>query len=248
MMKRLFTHSVLLLALLGTSASLRAADLVIGVEDLPYMPYYSTDGGEYFGFARELFDRFAAERGHRIQYRPLPVERLYRSLMDGSIDIKFPDNPEWRHDLKLQQQWHYSEAVVPFLDGVMVPNALLTKPADRPLRIGTVRGFTPWPLLPRVEQGSIRMFENNSIAGLLRQSLGGRLDGVYLNVAVADFHLRNFLRADAQLVLDTRLPHDRSAYHASSLHKSEVIKQLNHWLRANRAQLRTLQQKWNIHP
>jgi polar amino acid transport system substrate-binding protein len=245
-MKRVL-RKVLLAFLLSTPvAATHSAEIVMGVEDLPYMPYYSVDMGEYNGYARELFDAFAADRGHSISYRPLPVERLYRALLDGEIDLKFPDNPEWRNDLKEVRKVHYSGAVAPFLDGVLVTPHQKTRPADGPLRIGTIRGFTPWPLLGRIEEGSIKMFENNSISGLLRQVLVGRLDGVFINESVAEFHLKSELHQEGALVLDDRLPNSPSAYYVSSIQNPVIIQELNDWLTENGEKVKALQQKWGI--
>ncbi len=231
--------------LLASAAS--AANLTMGVENLSYLPYYSMQDNTYQGFARELFDAFANERGHHIEYRPLPVERLYRSLLDGSIDLKFPDNPTWRRELKTEHAMHYSDTVAPFVDGVMVvagrASALPTPP-----RIGTIRGFTPWPLLDDIAQGRVTLTENNSISGLLRQTIAGRLDGAYINVAVAHFHLKNSLHQDAALTLDERLPNTRSAYFVSTIRQSMIIEVLNKWLQENAPRIRALQQQWGIDP
>jgi len=239
---------ILLLSLLGYSTMTVAADLVIGVEKLAYMPYYSVEKGEYHGFARELFDRFAKEKGHNITYRPLPVERLYRYLLDGHIDFKFPDNPEWRNDLKNGVDLHYSDGVVPFQDGVLVTPEKIAQPVEASHKIGTIRGFAPWPLMGQIDQGAIQLVEQNSISGLLRQTLEGRLDGVYINSAVANFHLKNILHRESALVLDKRIPHASSAYHITSINKPEIIRELNSWMLTRKGYILELQQKWGIAP
>ncbi len=249
-MKRTTVDLLLPVLLLVSSCGAKATELVMGVEDLPYLPYYSVEQGEsgraYGGYARELFDAFAAARGHSIRYRPLPVERLYRELLDGRIDFKFPDNPEWRHELKKTRSLGYSRAIAPFTDGVMVPPEHRTKEKDGPLKIGTVRGFTPWPLMPDIDRGTIQLSENNSISGLLRQCIEGRLDGVYLNVEVARFQLKNLLRRSAALVLDDSLPHSRSAYYVSTIRRPGILAELDVWLREHREQVGELRRKWGI--
>lgn len=237
--------TVILLWCLTWGATAQADDLVVGVEDLPYLPFYSVDRGQYQGYARELLDAFATAHSHRINYRPLPVERLYRELFDGVIDFKFPDNPDWRHELKQSRTLHYSRAIAPFLDGVMVlPEKRKTQ--SQPLKIGTIRGFTPWPLLELIEQGEIVVSENNSIPGLLRQCLAGRLDGVFINADVARFHLTNVLRRNDALTLDESLPHARSAYSVSTINRPDIIEELDGWLAENQVLVTALRTKWGI--
>lgn len=236
------------ISFLGYGSIARAIDLVVGVENLAYMPYYAVEKGKYRGFARELFDKFAADQGHKVIYRPLPVERLYRYLLDGRIDFKFPDNPEWRNELKSGVSMHYSDGVVPFQDGVFVRPERLDQPAAEIKTIGTIRGFAPWPLMSQVKDGSIRVVEQNRIAGLLRQTIESRLDGVYINAAVARYHLKNNLHQESALVLDERIPNAKSAYHITSLSKPEIILELNQWMLAHKVEMTTLLHKWGIEP
>jgi len=234
------------LAAPAPAAEQAAEELVMGVEDLAYLPYYAVDAGEYQGFARELFDAFAADTGRRIRYRPLPVERLYRELLDGGIDLKFPDNPDWRADLKSGENFRYSAPVAPFVDGIMVPPQRLEEDAETIRRIGTIRGFTPWTLLPDIERGRYVISQNNSISGLLRQVLARRLDGAYVNEAVAQYQLRHLSRAENALVLDRRLPHAHASYFVSSTRHPAVVRELDGWLAANAEKIAALRRTWGI--
>ncbi|MCB1875262.1 MAG: transporter substrate-binding domain-containing protein [Chromatiales bacterium] len=224
----------------------RAGTLVVGVEQLDYLPYYTLENGEYVGYSRQLFDAFAEDSGHRIEYRPLPVERLYRALLEGTIDFKFPDNPSWRKELREERTLTYSLDIAPFLDGVMVRSQFHGRQQDVPLRIGTIRGFSPWPLLLPTRKGNIDISENNSLLGLLRQVLAGRLNGAYVNVAVATNLLARIADVSAALVFDESLPHNRGHYHVSTLNHPQLIGELNEWLVNNRDRVGELQERWGI--
>ena len=70
-----------LLVFVLTSPTPTVADtLVIGVEKIDYTPYYNTVQGEYQGFARDVFDGFAEQYQHQVEYRPMPIKRLYENL------------------------------------------------------------------------------------------------------------------------------------------------------------------------
>ncbi len=236
--------ALILTFFLATSAA--AEELVLGVEDLPYLPYYTVERGEYLGYSRELFDRFAAASGWRIRYRPLPVERLYRALLQGDIDAKFPDHPTWRGDLKAGRDFAYSRPIAPYVDGVMVPAARAGEGLEAFRRIGTVRGFSPWGLLPLIREGRLTITENNSLQGLLAQTLAGRVDGAYLNQAVARYQLRTSGQPEDSLALAGALPSTAAAYQVSSLHHAEALQALDAWLQASDAQVRELRRKWGI--
>ena len=72
-----------------------ADEILMGVEDIEYFPFYAKREGKYVGFAREVFDKFGKQYGHTITYKALPVKRLYGEFINGRVDLKFPDNPYW---------------------------------------------------------------------------------------------------------------------------------------------------------
>lgn len=116
-MKYMFVAALLMFA----THSFAESTYVVGVEDARFMPYYSVDEqGEYQGFARELLDAFAEDSGIRLLYRPLPVDALLGVMLEGSVDLKYPDHPAWAVSDKSGHSLHYSQAVVPYVDGVMV--------------------------------------------------------------------------------------------------------------------------------
>lgn len=231
---------------LAMAQGVRAEEFVVGVEDLAYLPYSAIVDGEYRGYFRDLLDAYAADRGHSVRYRPLPVERLYRELLAGGIDFKLPDNPQWRRDLKADKALTYSDAAAPYIDGVMVPPARLGRAQDQVKLIGTIRGFTPWALLPKIERGEIDLLENNSIGGLLRQVLSQRIDGAYVNADVARYQLEQVLRKPGALVLDTRFPLSASTYRLSTLKHPAVVTDFDAWLADNRQRVAAMQRLWGI--
>ena len=117
-MQRLWTGALLLWSLAATAP---AKDLTIGVEAVDYLPYYTGKGDQYTGFARELFDLFAKETGHRLTFRVLPVNRLFDEFLakNSKLDFKFPDHSNWQQKLKQGHSVVYSDPVVPYVDGVL---------------------------------------------------------------------------------------------------------------------------------
>lgn len=120
------------------------------------------EGKEYQGFAREFFDMFGRKKGFTFTYQPLPVKRLYKSLLTNTIDFKFPDSPFWQKEIKEGKNIIYSKPVVGFIDGVMVLPANKGKGADKLNKLGTILGFTAWDYMDRIKAGTIKISENNS--------------------------------------------------------------------------------------
>jgi ABC-type amino acid transport substrate-binding protein len=220
--------------------------LVIGVENQYYLPVYAYENGAYRGFARELFDAWASDRGYRVEYRALPVPRLYASLYGGQVDFKFPDNPNWKRDERTGKAINYSEPVAAFVDGTSVRPGNRAVSADSIKTLGTMGGFTPWAWLDRIKAGKTALSENFNLQALLRQALAGRIDGVYASVAVVNYQLDRVLRQPGALVFNANLPYSRDHYYLSSIKHPELVRDFNDWMRKNRARVNALKQKHGV--
>lgn len=224
-------------------------NLVVGVEELDYFPLYAVQNGEYVGAVRDILDAFARAKGYTLSYRPLPIKRLYAELLSGGIDLKFPDNPIWASDAKQGQRVTYSAPVIGYVDGVMVRPEHLGRGMGGLHVLGTVSGFTPPPeWQDAIRDGRVQAKENPRMDLLLKQVALERLDGAYVSVAVANYHL-DAVRGvpgdrvfDAKLVFDATLPHSRDFYRLSTVDHPQVIAEFDAWMAANAALVKTIKE------
>ncbi len=223
----------------------RADHFVVGVEDVDYAPLMSIDAdGQFRGFARDLLDLFARERGHRLEYRPLPTRRLTTEHLAGRVDAVFPDSPNWQAAAKRGRHLGYSEPTVPFQDVVMVPPGQ----RDRPLHtLGIVRGFTPKRFLPQIQSGGLQVSEAGDPSRLIRMALAGRVDGVHVALPVARYQLDQLGRPGA-LVPSTALAPAAYEYHyrLSSVGQPELVADFNRFLREESAAVAALQHRYGL--
>lgn len=239
---------LLALGLALASPSFAATRYVIGVEDISYLPYYTTDGKEYSGFARDLLDGFAKEAGIEFEYNPLPINNLFGKFLapNSKLDFKFPDNETWAQDLKKGSKLIYSNAVVEYTDGVMVTPARHGKGKDHIKKLATFRGFTAWDFLGDIKSRKIEIKENDSMTGLLQQTIKGFVDGAYVNISVARYILRHNLKKESELLFDEGLPHTRSSYKLSTIKHPDIVKKFNEYVEKNKTNTLLLKQKWGI--
>ena len=88
----------------------------------------------------------------------------------------------------------------------------------------------PWPYLPDIRAGHIRLIQANQIDSLLRMAGSDRVDGVYLNPRVVAHQLRQMRMAADSLVFDPELPHVEDHYYLSSIHHPQLIEAFNRFL------------------
>ncbi|MBA4368125.1 MAG: hypothetical protein C0403_10870 [Desulfobacterium sp.] len=231
-MKTAVTVFSLLFILLSPNLSAAQDNhFIIGVEELDYLPFYSGEGKTYSGYARELLDAFAKERGYSFDYRPLPVKRLLDTFLKNKVDFKFPDNSNWQTDLKKGFQIIYSEPAIVCIDGVLVLPNNKGRGIEHLKKLGTVLGFTAWDYLDHIKQGTIAISENSSFQGLLKQVIIGRIDGAYINPEVARYQLERIMNQPRALVFDPVLPHTQSAYLLSTIKHPNIILEFNRFLK-----------------
>lgn len=222
--------------------------LVMGVECVNYFPLFTVKNGKYMGFSREFFDSFGRHAGYRFTYRPLRVSRLYRSLLKGEIDFKFPDSPNWKEEVKKGKVFHYSQGIMKYTDGVIVLPVNKGKGLKSIETLGTVLGFNPWVFQGSFDSGAVRLVEEPGFLGLIKKVIKKRVSGAYVNITVANHILENVLHQPKHLVFDPSLPHSKSEYTLSTMRKPDVIKALNAYLESHSMEIQRLKQKYRVEP
>jgi ABC-type amino acid transport substrate-binding protein len=226
---------VVALLLGGMPLPAEARDLTVGVEAIDYTPVYFSRNGEFGGAAREILDSFAAAQGHRLTYRPLPVKRLLAELLRHDIDLKFPDSPDWQPTMRRGQTLYYSKPVIAYIDGTVVRREASGIEESEIHSIGTVAGFTAFAWGRQIRSGAVTLHENPGFEPLLRQVQAGRIDGAYVNVAVALTAAQGLFGLDGTLVYAPQLPHIADTYRLSSASAPEIIAEFDRWLIDNAA-------------
>lgn len=231
----------------GVSGVAMAQTYVVGVENLPFAPHYSTDAqGNYQGFAREALDLFASSVGITLQYRPLPVDALLPALLSGQVDFKYPDNPNWAPGQKAGTTLRYSQPVAEYVDGVLVAPERLGKGLAALKRLALVEGWTPRGYEQPVQSGQITLAPSADLKQMIHAALKKQADGAYFNVVVATFYLDNIRAKPGALVFDPSLPHTRSAFHLSTLKQGELVERFDRFLVDHAEEVAALKAKYGV--
>lgn len=163
----------------------------------------------------------------------MPVRRLFHEFVNGRGDLKYPDDPTWALSVKKDAPIVYSDPVVEYVNGVMVTPDNRGHPVDDIKTLGLVAGWTAYPFLGRVEAGEVKIAENNSYDGLLKQAIAGRIDGAYSNVASSQYYLEHIVGQPDALVFDENLPHVRSGRTLASISHPALIAKFNAFLKSH---------------
>ncbi|WP_163832074.1 type 2 periplasmic-binding domain-containing protein [Spartinivicinus ruber] len=244
---KFFYKSFSLLLLNGISHATDVNHLIIGVEKLSYLPHYSFEEGDLIGYTREVLDAFAKTNNYTVEYRLLSVSQLYAALLKNqSIDFKYPDNPQWNTAGKKDTKIYYSDSVSSYIDGIIVMPAAKSKELSFLKNLGTIKNFTPWGYHDLIKSGKVHLHESESIIELLSQVMFGELDGAYVNIAVAKYHLNYTIHSPKALVFNNKLPYIKSAYCLSTIKHPKIIETFNQFLASETRLIETLRNKYNM--
>nr|WP_242469671.1 transporter substrate-binding domain-containing protein [Rhabdochromatium marinum] len=218
----------------------------VGVERIDYLPVQAFDAEGARGILPELLDAFAAEQGIRFDYRPLPVSRLLSSFLQGQLDFKLPDHPDWQRARRQGIEIHYSQPLLAFTDGTLVrPERVDAGPAAIKT-LATVIGFTPWAWQAALDQRQVNLRESLDLDAMLRQTIAGHVDAAYANIQVAVYQLQHRLEQPEALVFDPQLPHTYNHYHLSTLKQAPLLHAFDDWLARSSAQVRAIKARWGV--
>lgn len=241
---------MLTITLMGMGFPALAETVKLGTEDILYFPIYGRENNlsdEFSGFAREFFDEFSTQMGVNIVYVPLPIKRIYKSLMvDQSIDLKFPDNPSWRSTYREEIPLIYSDPFIQFTDGVMIKSANIDSSSFKLEILGSIRGFTPVPYLKQIASGGLQLIEFSNTSELLLAVANDKIDGAYLNIDVAAHQMKLLFRNQSPLTFAKKLPFNKDYYYLSTVNEKEVILKFNAFMKKNVELKKSLLKKFNI--
>ncbi len=222
--------------------------LVVGVEEQPFQPHFFVDAqGQYQGYARELLDAFAQSAGFDLIYKPMPVERLLPALIDGTIDLKYPDNADWGVAAKKAHTLAYSQPLVEYVDGVLVDPRRLGAGLPTLARLAVADGWSlPADYASRIDAKQMQRVPVDDLRRMISKALLRDVDGAYFNVVVATYYLDNIRVRPGALVFDPSLPYKRGTYSLSSIRHADVVLAMDRFLQQHRDQVDALKTRYGV--
>ena len=237
------------ISLLCSCHTLSATTFIIGTENIEYYPHYgisSPSSIEFEGFARAFFDDFSAKNDISISYSPQPITRLYFSLLiDESIDLKYPDSPDWnvRKKAKINKRIYYSQPISSYIDGVFVRKGNNTK-LKNISHLGIVSGFTPEPFMDAIVSKKIKLLEFTKSDSLFKALQRKLVDAIYINVDVAKYQMVKNGITDIEF--NENLPYTKGYYYISSINHPNIIKLIDNYIKENQTYISTLKHKLKL--
>ena len=220
-------------------------NLIIGVEDISYYPYFDYNDNND-SLSKTILDKFAADQGYTLTYLPLPIKQFAKWLYINDIDFKYPDNRRWHTERdKKHAAQYYSNDMFYLTAGTVVLLANKQKPKDFFKNLGMISGFDPTLWKIDIANKRVSLLDDTSPKVLLKYLVNGIVDGVDLDIAVAEHYLTT-LALDNQLTYSDALPQEVFAHQLSTIKHPEIITLFNQWLAQNGSFIQAAKVKFNV--
>lgn len=238
---------IILFLIVSTDFVMAKQTYSMGVENfVNFLPYSDYQNKKFSGLGKDILDLYAGQKGYKFDYKPLPLKRRDRMFVKKKLDFIFPDNPKWIADLKKGIKVKYSP-MLEYTDGVVVRKNNLGKGVKALKKMGMPNGFTAWLYIDKVNSGEIKV-EESSYNGLHLKLLKGRLDGVYVNVRIAQFYWEKIKGHEKNPIqFDPSLPHVSGFWYLSSIKYPEIIDDFGSFMEKNKTQIEKLKKKYNFY-
>lgn len=217
----------------------------VGVQEFYYPPHYYMEAGRYSGFGRDVLDLFARHRGYRFIYHPQPYIRNVVELLGGKSDFQYPDNINWLVEMKSTHEIFYSDGVVGYMDGINRHKEDLGKPLSDLKRLAMPIGWTAKDYEPLVEAHQLSINEVASVEAVIGMLLKRRVDGVYLNADVVNYHFASIGR-EGDVSIDPSLPYSFGHFSLSTKKHPKIILEFNQFLIDQAQAVAELKQKYRF--
>jgi len=225
--------------------NLQAQEFIIGVEDIPYYPLFEFQSNRNT-HTKELLDTFAASKGYKFTYLPLPIKRFERWLLEEKIDFKYPDNSRWYADESITKNLTFSQSSVWLIAGTSVLKSSLKKSKFEIKSVGTLLGFYPTTWIDEIKSGQITLYEDASTKILVQKLVAGYIDSIDIEPSVINYYLKELGKATDEIVIDKRQRYDIYGFHFSTIKHPKIIKEFNDFLSNNKVLLEQLNKKYKI--
>lgn len=185
MKKHLFVAICLLAAWFGCA---RADTFKVGFYNYPPMMIEAGQTGIY----QDILDELSKITGHHFQIKYFPYARLSKEFEFGDIDLEPGVFPGWVIRQKIPGLFSMPfgkvvDALV-FAPGKQFP---VNTPRDLSGKtLGLVRGYAYPDLREMFENGTVHRDDSVSEGQLMAMLLGGRIDQILINKAVAQYTIR----------------------------------------------------------
>jgi len=218
--------------------------LVIGIEQIDYYPHYDFSAGQQRGYFYDLMQLFGKKHGYRLRFAALPVKRLYQEA-NSTIDLVYPDHPNWQRYLVADYSKTFSDPVVYTLGSTMVLAANRHMQLETFRSLAVIHGFTPYRWMELQSRYKFRTIDVADSASALGLVLKGRVHGASIELNVANEYLRRQGQSGA-LVAAEHLPFTELPFLVSSVNKPELIIEFNRFLQQHPREIRQLKQKYQL--
>lgn len=222
-----------------------AGTYVVGLQNFDYYPHYNFTTDYDKGFFWAVLELFAKKSGHKFVYETMPVPRLQKELMKGTVDLIYPDNPVFHPDGNDIESKVYSDDVVRTLSGAIVKHHSLPMNKEDVIAVSLPYGFTPLDWGGREKSGEITFFETKNSLAALQLVEQDKTEAAEVDYFVTK-HLSDADPTIGDFVIAPSLPTNIIGFRIATIDESALVDEFNHFLKTNSEEINSLKGEYGL--
>lgn len=239
-------NGIVLFSLLLFSQQILSREFKVGIDNSHFYPFFDTENNVIqSSFTKDFFEELSKQKGHTFTLVPLPTYDILPELFLGNIDFEFPDSHDIRNFQKESRFIYYSAPVLMLKEGLMtVPNRL-NQTLDKFKKIGILNNVRPFALSEYLKTGQVTLVRSPSAEFLIRETIDGRLDAVYMNKEFAE-HIAEKLEKGKALEFVNHFPHIISEVSIGTQKHQDILNEINDFIFYRQDIIRKIKDKYKM--
>jgi ABC-type amino acid transport substrate-binding protein len=221
-----------------------AEEYVIASQNIDYYPHYAFNSANK-GLGWAILEAYAEYSGHTFHYVSMPVLRLQKELVKGNVDLIYPDHPTWTNPITRASQKTFSLPLTTSLVGTFVRPENLGKGIDSIKKVSIVLGFSPLYWQERIDANYVELITVNNSTQAMNLAVLNKTDAADGDYFVYQY-LENSYRDLIPLVFDPTLPNTVVEYRLATVHRKELIKDIDDFIKGHKTLIDDLKQLYRI--
>jgi len=227
------------------SFTVNADKFIVASQNLSYYPHYDFRSPVDKGLVWAILEAYAHDRGHEFKYLSMPVLRLQKEVLKGSVDLIYPDHPTWTNPISTAEQKIFSSIITTTIAGTLVKPHQYRKPIESIKELSIPLGFSPLYWEPRISNGQLRLISTNDSITALELLHLGRSDAADCDYYVAQ-HLLSLYPNFQPMLFDPGLPIKEIEFMFSTVSNPELVADIDLFIQQNPQVISELKLRYGI--
>lgn len=217
----------------------------VGVSNLILPPLLKINEHSASGFAGDVLNAFASQKGIKFKYIVMRQTQLQPKLEANELDFIFPDNPLWTNFRNPNSRNIYSKPIIFSVSATFVERTNKNISLAEVKTLAVPFGYTPYTWTEFVKNNNIQIVTSKDLLNGLKKLQLGQVDSADIEYNSGRYLISKYQQFE-KLMFAPGLPNTSVAYHASTIRHIKLLEELSIFVSKNHTLIERLKEKHGV--